>query len=179
MIIALFFQLFNIIFTKIHLIIIIFQLKYITEILFITEGIMDKYNLNRFIKAQEIMYSTALREIKACHKQSHWIWFVFPQMRGLGISPASYSYGISCLEEAEEYLRHPLLSARLYEVTEELLKYNITNLKDVYKDDAKKIKSCMTLFSIVSGETNSVFHKVLDRFFDGKQDGLTLSILGM
>ena len=138
---------------------------------------MDTNSLDRFIKAQENMYGIALDEIKNGEKESHWIWFIFPQLRGLGFSPMSYMYGIDGLEEAKAYLAHPLLSARLIEISQELLKHSDMMIEDLIGDlDVVKLKSSMTLFALISKET-SVFHQVLDSFYDGKMDELTLKLL--
>lgn len=85
---------------------------------------MNIYSLDRFLKAQESIYSTALKEIKNGEKESHWMWYIFPQLRGLGYSHMAYTYGINGVEEANAYLAHPVLSARLIEITEPLLIHN-------------------------------------------------------
>jgi len=134
---------------------------------------MDITSLNRFLEAQEPMYATALKEIKNGEKESHWIWYIFPQLRGLGYSPNAYTYGINGLEEAKAYLEHPVLSARLIEITDALLSHKGENIEDIMGDiDALKLRSSMTLFALIS-EDNSVFHQVLDCFYHGKMDGLT------
>ncbi len=138
---------------------------------------MDANSLNRFIIAQERMYETALTEMKNGMKVSHWIWFIFPQLRGLGKSDMAYKYGINGIEEAKEYLAHPVLSARLKEITEVLLTHKG---KDVYYImggiDAMKLRSSMTLFALVS-EENSVFHQVLDCFYNGEMDEYTIKLI--
>ena len=134
---------------------------------------MDSNSLNRFLKAQEPMYETALEEIKRGKKESHWVWYIFPQLRGLGYSPNAYTYGINGLDEAEAYLEHPVLSARLIEITEALLSHKGENIEDIMGDiDALKLRSSMTLFALIS-EDNSVFHQVLDCFYQGEMDELT------
>lgn len=124
-------------------------------------------NLERFIKAQEGIYNIALQEIKNGRKQGHWMWFVFPQIKGLGCSDIAVYYAIKNKEEAEAYLRNPILGSRLHEITEEILKVKTTDALNVvgYPDNFKLFSS-MTLFYIVSGE--DVFKKVLDKFFKGK-----------
>ena len=139
---------------------------------------MDICSLNRFLEAQKIMYETALEEIKKGEKESHWIWYIFPQLRGLGYSPKAYTYGIDGLEEAKAYLEHPVLSARLIEITEALLTHRGKDIEDIMGDiDALKLRSSMTLFALIS-ETDSVFHQVLEVFYDSKMDEMTLGLLG-
>lgn len=138
---------------------------------------MDIDSLDRFIKAQEHMYAVALEEIKNGQKRSHWMWYIFPQLRGLGRSSAAYAYGISGLEEAKAYLMHPILSERLFEISEMLLTLKNKAPEDIFGyTDAMKLRSSMTLFSFVSNE-GSVFHKVLERFYDGRPDALTLEMI--
>lgn len=137
---------------------------------------MDITSLNRFLEAQAPMYATALKEMKNGEKESHWIWYIFPQLRGLGYSPNAYTYGINGLEEAKAYLEHPVLSARLIEITEALLSHNGESIEDIMGDiDALKLRSSMTLFALIS-EDNSVFHQVLDCFYNSEMDELTLKL---
>ena len=139
---------------------------------------MNINSLDRFIKAQESIYQIALKEIQNAKKTSHWMWFIFPQLRGLGKSSMAYLYGISGLEEAKTYLTHPVLSARLHEICNTLLDHKVTPAYVIFGDiDAMKLKSSMTLFAIASEEP-SVFHQVLDSFFDGEKDEATLKLLG-
>ena len=140
---------------------------------------MDIYSLDRFLEAQESKYATALREIKNGKKRSHWMWYIFPQMRGLGSSDMSYCYGISGLQEARDYLAHPVLYDRLTEICEALLEHEGKEASDIfgYIDDMK-LKSSMTLFALVSNE-DSVFHQVLDCFFEGEMDENTLELVGL
>jgi len=134
--------------------------------------------LDRFLEAQEHTYSTALREIRAGQKESHWMWFIFPQMRGLGRSGMAYIYGIADCAEAEAYLAHPVLSARLYEITEALLSLDESDPNAIFGGiDAMKLRSSMTLFAAV-GEEDSVFHQALAKFFSGRMDQKTLELLG-
>ena len=140
---------------------------------------MDITSLNRFLEAQEPMYATALKEIKNGEKESHWIWYIFPQLRGLGYSPNAYTYGINGLEEAKAYLEHPVLSARLIEISTALLSHKGESIEDIMGDiDALKLRSSMTLFALIS-EDNSVFHQVLDCFYDGNMDELTRKLAKM
>ena len=138
---------------------------------------MDINSLDRFVKAQERMYQVALKEIREGKKRSHWMWYIFPQLRELGRSPKAKVYGIEDLAEARAYLEHSVLRERLYEITRELL-----NLKDktAYQIfdviDDMKLKSCMTLFKVASNE-DPLFHEILEVFFDGEMDRLTMRFL--
>ncbi|MBR1486073.1 MAG: DUF1810 domain-containing protein [Synergistaceae bacterium] len=124
-------------------------------------------NLERFVIAQERDYKIALNEIKNGRKRSHWIWYIFPQLKGLGHSYNSEFYGIQDLDEAKNYLSHPVLGKRLIEITEALLALQENDPRIVMNGeiDAMKLKSCMTLFASVSGDENSIFKKVLEKFF--------------
>ncbi|HQX04838.1 MAG TPA: DUF1810 domain-containing protein [Flavobacterium sp.] len=134
--------------------------------------------LNRFLKAQEINYKTALAEIKSSRKRSHWMWYIFPQLKGLGVSETSKYFGIKDLYEAKEYLNHPILGARLKEITNELLTLNESNPKIIFgSPDDKKLKSCMTLFSMVDDSNNCIFIKIIQKFFDGNFDVKTLILI--
>ena len=132
--------------------------------------------LDRFIKAQETDYPIALSEIRNGRKRSHWMWYIFPQYKGLGFSSTSQYYAIQNKKEAEEYLAHPVLGKRLLEISEVLLELESNDASKVmgYPDDMK-LKSSMTLFYLVSG--NDIFKKVLDKFFDGKIDTKTEKLL--
>ncbi len=135
------------------------------------------FDLERFKKAQEEDYSKALNEIKNGRKESHWIWYVFPQLADLGYSQTAKYYGISGRSEAEAYIKDSLLRNRLVEISEALLYLKDNDATQVmgYPDDLK-LKSSMTLFSEVAPEI-SVFQKVLDKFFDGEKDQATVGIL--
>ena len=136
-------------------------------------------DLERFIMPQEINYKFALREMKAGRKQSHWIWFIFPQLRGLGPSRKSEIYGIKDIDEAKNYLAHPVLGKRLIEITETILSLSTNDPFDLMASeiDAIKLKSSMTLFALASGEEDSIFHKVLEKFFGGEMDGETINLI--
>lgn len=137
---------------------------------------MDKYNLERFIKAQEFNYEIALNEIKNGKKVSHWIWYIFPQIDGLGHSSTAKYYAISCLDEAKAYLNNNILKFRLVEICEALLDLDNNDPIEVMGYiDAKKLKSSMTLFNEVS--SNSIFKQVLDKYYYGKKDNKTLDII--
>ena len=138
---------------------------------------MDINSLDRFLEAQERMYPVALKEIQNGEKESHWMWYIFPQLRGLGKSRMAYAYGINGLEEAKAYLAHPVLSARLIEITVALLQHQDIIIEDLIGDlDVKKLHSCMTLFSLIC-DGHSVFHQVLDCFYDGEMDKKTISMI--
>lgn len=134
------------------------------------------YNLQRFIDAQERIYPVALEEIKSGMKTSHWMWFIFPQIKGLGFSKTAQYYGIEDLQEAKEYYQHPILGTRLIEITSELLKLDANDPEFVmgYPDNLK-LKSSMTLFYAASGD--ELFIQVLDKYYNGERDDLTLNTL--
>ena len=142
---------------------------------------MKGYNLERFVEAQNEYdtYETALKEIKAGRKRSCWIWFIFPQLKGLGFSYNAQYYGIEDSNEAKAYLNHPVLGPRLLEISGELLKLQENDSAVVMggSPDDMKLQSSMTLFAAVS-ENDSVFHRVLEKFFDGKMDEKTLIMFG-
>lgn len=135
-------------------------------------------SLDRFLVAQENSYDNALREIRAGRKRSHWMWYIFPQLAGLGMSYTAQLYAIKDLDEAREYISHPLLGARLVEISGALLELESSDATAVmgYPDDLK-LRSCMTLFQLVSD--SPVFGQVLDKFYGGAKDTRTLSLLGM
>ena len=135
------------------------------------------YDLSRFLEAQNNSYDTALREIRAGRKRSHWMWYIFPQIRGLGYSAMAQHYAIRDLEEAREYLQHPVLGPRLIEISEALLALDETDPWRVMgSPDDLKLRSCMTLFQSAAPD-QPVFSKVLDKFYGGQPDGRTLEIL--
>lgn len=134
------------------------------------------YNLERFLDGQRFGYECALAEIKAGEKTNHWIWYVFPQMKGLGHSPNANFYGISCLDEAREYLAHPILGSRLREISEAFLAIEGKSAEEILSwIDAMKVKSCMTLFDAISPD--DIFAKVLEKYYGGIRDVKTLSLL--
>lgn len=123
---------------------------------------MDIYNLNRFLLAQEVTYEQALQEIRAGRKVGHWMWFIFPQMKGLGTSYNASFYGISSREEAEAYLRHPILGHRLIEISMALLLHSDKSMKEILGyTDSLKLKSCMELFGSLSA-SDPVFKAVIN-----------------
>lgn len=130
---------------------------------------MDNYNLARFIEAQRLSYETALGEIRNGWKESHWVWYIFPQLKGLGHSYNSQYYGISGREEAVAYLEHPVLGARLREISAALLAIEVKSAVEILsRTDAVKVRSCMTLFDAIC--PNDIFAKVLDKYYNGKRD---------
>ena len=136
----------------------------------------DSFNLQRFLDAQENDYADALHEIKQGYKQSHWIWFIFPQMRGLGRSYMAEYYGISSIKEARAYLDHPTLKARLIEISTALLQHEgrSTAYEILGTIDAIKVCSCMTLFDHIM--PHAIFAEVLDTFYNSERDELTLNL---
>ena len=136
------------------------------------------YELDRFIKAQNRDYDTALNEIKEGYKRSHWMWYIFPQIIGLGRSEIAIYYSIADREEAECYMQIDLLRGHLLEISEALLQVESDDATRVmgFPDDMK-LQSCMTLFAAVASEYD-VFQKVLDKVFHGEMDKRTLEILG-
>jgi uncharacterized protein (DUF1810 family) len=130
-------------------------------------------NLQRFIEAQEGTYQKALAEVKNGRKQSHWMWYIFPQIQGLGYSETSKYYAIKDLQEAKVYLDHPILGSRLVSICEVLLQLKLDDANRVFgSPDDLKLKSCMTLFDAL--DIHPIFRAVLDKFFDGTRDEKTL-----
>jgi uncharacterized protein (DUF1810 family) len=139
---------------------------------------MKDNSLKRFIQAQEADYKIALSEIKNGRKQSHWMWYIFPQVQGLGFSETSRYYAIKDINEAEEFLKHPVLGSRLIQICHELVKLKSNDANAIFgSPDNVKLKSSMTLFSSLDN-TDPVFQSVLDKFFNGAKDKRTLQILG-
>jgi uncharacterized protein (DUF1810 family) len=142
-----------------------------------TAGRDDPFDLDRFVSAQDPVYSTALAELQAGRKTTHWMWFVFPQIEGLGYSSTSRFYSIKSMEEVRRYLEHPVLGARLAECVEAVLAVEGRSASEIfgYPDDLK-LKSSMTLFANVAGP-GSVFVRVLEKYFGGERDPRTLHLL--
>ena len=137
----------------------------------------DKYNLERFVKAQENSYSQALREMKNGIKSSHWMWYIFPQIEGLGRTETARFYSIHSMEEAKAYLAHPILGKNLREITAVLLEIESNDAERVMGfPDNLKLCSSMTLFSLADPD-EAVFEAVLDKFYGGKKDRRTIEIL--
>jgi uncharacterized protein (DUF1810 family) len=139
---------------------------------------MEAFDLERFVTAQEPIFNTALEELRAGRKRSHWMWFIFPQLRGLGSSPTAQFYGIGSLEEARAYLAHPVLGPRLVVCTEVVLAVKGRDLHAIFgSPDDMKFCSSMTLFARDSGDADSVFCRGLDLYCDGRMDERTLALL--
>lgn len=136
----------------------------------------DLHNLQRFLDAQELVYPTALAELHAGRKQTHWIWFIFPQVAGLGRSSTAQYYAIRSRGEALDYVTHPLLGLRLIECTKAILGITNRSAYDIFgAPDDMKFRSSMTLFGTVS--ELDYFENALDRFYEGQPDDATLDIL--
>ena len=136
-------------------------------------------NLQRFLDAQATAYPTALAEIKAGRKRSHWMWYIFPQIQGLGVSSTSQYYALHDAAEAAAYLAHPVLGARLVEISSELVKLPGSEAGRVFgSPDDLKLRSSMTLFAAVPG-ADPVFQTVLDKYFGGVPDVKTLQLLDL
>jgi uncharacterized protein (DUF1810 family) len=134
--------------------------------------------LNRFIEAQEKTYETVFSEIELGLKRSHWMWYTFPQFIGLGYSQMSKKYAIQSIEEAEEYLKHPVLGTRLKQITKELLKLHKNDAYSIFgSPDNVKLKSCMTLFSLVDRSDEQSFLKVLEKYFKSQADSKTFHLI--
>lgn len=132
-------------------------------------------NLNRYIEAQSYDYEQALKEIKNGKKETHWMWYIFPQIKGLGFSATSKFYEIQSIDEAKSYLEHEILGTRLIEITSELLKLKSNNIIDVLGSiDSLKLKSSMTLFSYISN--NQIFNQVLEKYYNNELDINTINI---
>ena len=136
-----------------------------------------QHDLNRFVIAQAAVYSVALNELKAGQKKSHWMWFVFPQIAGLGRSEIAQRYAINNVQEARRYLAHPILGSRLIESTQAVNACQGRSALQIFGDmDELKFRSAMTLFGYVA-EENSVFTQALTKYFSGQQDQNTLKKL--
>jgi uncharacterized protein (DUF1810 family) len=137
----------------------------------------DPFRLGRFLEAQGQSYDTALSELRAGEKRSHWIWYVFPQLRGLGHSDKAQYYGITSLDEARAYLADPILGKRLHECVDALLRLKETSAEIVLGHvDALKLRSSLTLFRIAAPGDNA-FVRALDQYFGGKLDPHTITLL--
>lgn len=137
----------------------------------------DPFDLNRFLRAQAGVYSVALAELKAGCKRSHWMWFVFPQIDGLGFSETTRRYSIKSLDEARAYLAHPVLGMRLVACTEALLALEGRSARQIFgRPDDMKLQSSMTLFARISPAASG-FSAVLDRYFGGVRDQRTVELI--
>jgi len=137
----------------------------------------DVYNLQRFVEAQEGVYEGACAELRRGRKTGHWMWFIFPQLRGLGFSSMAEYYGITSLAEAKWYLEHPLLGERLIECSRIVTLIEGRSLREIFgSPDDMKFKSSMTLFAHAA-TANSIFIEAIDKYCGGKFDSLTLDLL--
>lgn len=140
----------------------------------------NAYNLDRFLLAQENIYDQVVKELKAGSKKSHWMWFIFPQLRGLGSSLTAREYAIDSLSEARTYISHPVLGARLIECISLVIdaRKNGKTVEEVFGyPDYLKFHSCMTLFSL-AGSENPVFKEAIDSVFEGRLDQASIDIIG-
>lgn len=135
------------------------------------------WDLERFVLAQRVNYEDALREMRSGRKQTHWMWYIFPQIRGLGRSAMSMQYGLEGLGEARAYLAHPVLGPRLLECCETVLKADSNDPWEVFgSPDDLKFRSCLTLFALAE-PSEPVFEQLLEKFYSGRKDPYTLNIL--
>ena len=140
--------------------------------------VTDPFDLQRFVTAQAPVFEIALAELRAATKRSHWMWFVFPQLRGLGRSSTAQFYGIASLDEARSYLAHPLLGPRLVLCTEMVVEIERPSLHAIFgSPDDMKFRSCATLFSLVADGADNSFRRALDRWCEGRPDERTLALI--
>jgi len=136
-----------------------------------------RYDLNRFVEAQDPLYERALAEIRSGRKQTHWMWYIFPQIAGLGTSAAAQKYAIKSAAEAEAFLQHPLLGPRLLECAEAVVAVPGRSASEIFgSPDDLKLRSSATLFAVVSPD-GSVFDRLLSKYYHGERDQLTLDLL--
>ena len=134
------------------------------------------YNIERFIEPHELYFSVALMEIKYGHKRSHWMWYIFPQLKGLGYSSKSEFYGLTGVEESKQYMNNDYLKNNMYEICKELLKLD-DNIDNIFGyPDNLKLKSSMTLFEYAIPDS-LIFKEIIDKFYNGNRDEKTLEIL--
>ena len=139
----------------------------------------DPHDLNRFVLAQQDDYEHALAEIKSGRKRSHWMWYIFPQIDGLGFSSMAQRYAIKSAEEARAYLAHPVLGPRLLACAEAAVAVEGRSATEIFgSPDDLKLRSCATLFAVASSAPDSVFHRLLLKFYPGGPDMATLRLLG-
>ncbi len=139
----------------------------------------DPYNLRRFLQAQEGDYPRALAELRSGQKRTHWMWYIFPQLDGLGFSATAKHYAIKSREEARAYLAHPILGPRLQQAAEAVLRIEDRPATAIFgSPDDLKLRSCATLFASVS-PAGSVFERLLVKYYGGEPDGKTLQLLGL
>lgn len=134
-------------------------------------------NLKRFIEAQENNYQDAVMEVRSGKKKTHWMWYIFPQISGLGSSEISKFYAIKDLQEAQLFLQHPILGQRLIDISKVLSEIKDKSAHEIFgSPDDLKLKSCMTLFSSLKN-AHPIFQRIIDQFFDGNKDDKTLQII--
>lgn len=139
----------------------------------------DSADIERFVTAQAAVFNTVIEELRAGRKRSHWMWFIFPQLRGLGHSPMTQFYGVASLEEARAYLAHPLLGPRLDQCTRAVLESNALSLHEIFgSPDDMKFRSSMTLFCLASPDAANLFRDALDRWCGGQMDERTEALVG-
>ena len=139
----------------------------------------DPFELSRFVAAQDLVFDTVLAELRAGRKQTHWMWFVFPQLRALGRSPTANFYGIGSIDEARAFLQHPVLAERLARSVDAVLGVSHSSPHEIFgSPDDLKFRSSMTLFNEAAGATEDRFRLALQRFFAGEPDPRTLELLG-
>jgi uncharacterized protein (DUF1810 family) len=137
----------------------------------------DPYNLNRFVEAQARDYDRALSEIRTGRKRSHWMWYIFPQIAGLGSSSTAKHYAIASIDEARAYLNDPILGPRLIECTEAILSIDGKSAAEIFgSPDDLKLRSCATLFAYVS-QPGSPFEQIIDKFYDDERDEKTIRLI--
>ncbi|CAK7260896.1 DUF1810 domain-containing protein (plasmid) [Shinella sp. WSC3-e] len=137
------------------------------------------FDLSRFVAAQDLVFDAALDELRAGRKETHWMWFVFPQLRALGRSPTANYYGMGSIEEARAYLEHPVLRDRLTRAVDAVLGVSGHSANEIFgSPDDLKFRSSMTLFNEAAAEDEVVFRRALDHFFAGEADPLTLELVG-
>lgn len=142
-----------------------------------SRSVDDPFDLNRFLKAQEEDYEHVLAEITGGQKRTHWMWYIFPQIDGLAFSSMSKHYSIKSLEEAQAYLRHPVLGSRLLECAEAVVAVEGRSIAEIFgSPDDLKLRSCATLFAFVSS-SDSVFDRMLEKYYHGVRDEKTLHLL--
>jgi uncharacterized protein (DUF1810 family) len=138
----------------------------------------DPHDLNRFLEAQAADYDRALTELRSGRKVSHWMWYIFPQFEGLGTSPTARRYAIRSVEEAEAYLRHPMLGARLIECAQAALDVGGRSALEIFgSPDDLKLRSCATLFAAFS-TPGSIFDRLIEKYFQGEPDERTRELIG-
>jgi uncharacterized protein (DUF1810 family) len=137
----------------------------------------DDSQLHRFLEVQDHVYDAVLGELRAGRKSSHWMWYIFPQLKGLGHSGTAQKFAIASLEEAKAYLQHPVLGPRLRECTQHVINVDGRSVEEIFcYPDNLKFRSCLTLFMTATTD-NNVFKEALLKYFEGKPDQLTLDLL--